>query len=69
MLTALMIWLVANPPFDTNHDIPDVLFLAQTQMEELFFMGESQMTNTLMGLYEKQTNTIILPDAGDRRKT
>ena len=34
ILTALMIWLGANTAFDTNHDIPKVLFLTQTQMEE-----------------------------------
>jgi hypothetical protein len=53
ILTALMIWLGANTPFNTNHDIPNIMFLSQTQMEEMFY---------------KESNTIILPDTWDRRK-
>ena len=68
ILTALMIWLGANTPFDTNHDIPNVLFLSQTQMEQMFYKGESKMPNTLHGLYDTESDTIILPDTWDRRK-
>jgi hypothetical protein len=68
ILTALMIWLGANTPFDTNHDIPNVLFLSQTQMEEMFYKGTDKMPNTLHGLYDKESDTIILPDTWDRRK-
>ena len=68
ILTALMIWLGANTPFDTNHDIPNVLFLSQTQMEQMFYKGKDKMPNTLHGLYDKESDTIILPDTWDRRK-
>jgi len=68
ILTALMIWLGANTSFDTNHDIPNVLFLSQTQMEEMFYKGTDKMPNTLHGLYDTESDTIILPDTWDRRK-
>ena len=69
ILTALMIWLGANTAFDTNHDIPKVLFLTQTQMEELYYPeDQDKFPNQLHGLYDKQSDTIILPDTWDRRK-
>ena len=68
ILTALMIWLGANTLFDTNHDIPNVLFLSQTQMEQMFYKGTDKMPNTLHGLYDQESDTIILPDTWDRRK-
>ena len=68
ILTALMIWLGANTSFDTNHDIPNVLFLSQTQMEEMFYKGTDKMPNTLHGLYDPESDTIILPDTWDRRE-
>ena len=67
IITALMIWLGANTPFDTNHDIPKVIFLPQEQMEKMFYKGEDEMPNTLHGLYDKESDTIILPDTWDRR--
>ena len=69
ILTALMIWLGANTTFDTNHDIPNVLFLTQTQMEELYYPEgkKDNFPNQLHGLYDKESNTIILPDTWDRR--
>ena len=70
ILTALMIWLGANTPFDTNHDIPNVLFLTQTQMEELYYTKDHEKgPNELHGLYDKESDTIILPDTWDRRKS
>ena len=68
ILTALMIWLGANTPFDTNHDIPKILFVTQAQMEEMFYTGSNKMPNTLHGLYDKESDTIILSDQWDRRK-
>ena len=68
ILTALMIWLGANTPFDTNHDIPNILFMSQDQMEQMFYKGTVKMPNTLHGLYDKESDTIILPDTWDRRK-
>ena len=69
ILTALMIWLGANTPFDTNHDIPKILFVTQAQMEEMFYTGSNKMPNTLHGLYDKESDTIILSDQWDRRKS
>ena len=68
ILTAIMIWLGANTSLDTNHDIPKVLFLPQSEMESLFYKGEGKMPNTLHGLYDKDSDTIILPDTWDRRE-
>jgi hypothetical protein len=69
ILTALMIWLGANTPFDVNHDIPKVLFLSQEQMEDLYYTNEEKdnFPNQLHGLYDKDSDTIILPDNWDRR--
>ncbi len=64
-----MIWLGANTPFDTNHDIPNVLFLTQSQMEELYYVEDQEkFPNQLHGLYNRENNTIVLPDTWDRRK-
>ena len=68
ILTALMIWLGANTPFNTNHDIPNIMFLSQTQMEEMFYKGTDKIPNTLHGLYDKESDTIILLENWDRRK-
>jgi len=68
ILTALMIWLGANTPFNTNHDIPSILFVTQAQMEQMFYKGDNKMPNTLHGLYDKESDTIILSDQWDRRK-
>jgi len=68
ILTALMIWLGANTPFNTNHDIPNILFVTQDQMEEMFYKGDNKMPNTLHGLYDKESDTIILSEKWDRRK-
>lgn len=69
ILTALMIWLGANTQLDTNHDIPKVLFLPQAQMEALYYPeGEREkFPNQLHGLYDKDSDTIILPETWDRR--
>lgn len=70
ILTALMIWLGANTPLDTNHDIPKILFLSQDKMEKLYYVQEqeSNPNNKLHGLYDTDKDTIILLDTWDRRK-
>ena len=70
ILTALMIWLGANTTLDTNHDIPKVLFLPQAQMEKLYYPEEQENlpNNKLHGLYDTESDTIILLDTWDRRK-
>ena len=70
ILTALMIWLGANTPLDTNHDIPKILFLSQDKMEKLYYVQEqeSNPNNKLHGLYDTDKDTILLLDTWDRRK-
>ena len=69
ILTALMIWLGANTPLDTNHDIPKILFLSQDKMEKLYYVqGQDSNPNKLHGLYDTDKDTIILLDTWDRRK-
>ena len=68
IITALIIWLGANTPYNTNFDLPTVIFLPQDQMEEMFYKGSNKMPNTLHGLYDKESDTIILSDQWDRRK-
>jgi len=69
ILTALMIWLGANTTLDTNHDIPKVVFLPQDKMEQLYYVDEPEkLPNELHGLYDTESDTIILRDTWDRRK-
>ena len=69
ILTALMIWLAANTTLDTNHDIPKVVFLPQDKMEQLYYVDEpDKLPNELHGLYDTDSDTIILRDTWDRRK-
>ena len=69
ILTALMIWLGANTTLDTNHDIPKVVFLPQDKMEQLYYIDEPEkLPNELHGLYDTESDTIILRDTWDRRK-
>ena len=68
ILTALMIWLGANTPFSTNFDIPKVVFLPQAQLEQLFYGDNEYMPDSLHGMYNKDQDTIYLPDTWDRRE-
>jgi hypothetical protein len=67
ILTALMIWLGANTQFDTNHDIPVVVFLPQETMEQMFYGDNKYEPDSLHGMYHRDTDTIYLPDTWDRR--
>ena len=69
ILTALMIWLGANTTLDTNHDIPKVVFLPQEKMEQMYYVDEPEkLPNELHGIYDTDSDTIILRDTWDRRK-
>ena len=69
ILTALMIWLGANTTLDTNHDIPKVVFLPQEKMEQIYYVDEPEkLPNELHGIYDTDSDTIILRDTWDRRK-
>tara|TARA_B100000214_G_scaffold372866_1_gene351971 strand:- start:677 stop:1144 length:468 start_codon:yes stop_codon:yes gene_type:complete len=67
ILTALMIWLGANTPFQTNHELPKVVFLPIEQMEQMFYGDNDYEPDQLHGMYNKEMDTIYLPDDWDRR--
>lgn len=67
IITALMIWLGANTHFDTNHDIPAVIFLPQDELNSMYFSEQHDDTSTLHGFYNRDMDTIFLPDTWDRR--
>ena len=67
IITALLIWLGANSDFNVDMDIPQVLFLPQAQMEQMYYQG-SEKHGDLHAFYDTKRDTIILPDTWDRRK-
>ncbi len=67
ILTALLIWIGANTYFNTNHDVPQVIFLPQGQLNQMYYKDLPHDGNTLHGLYHTETDTIYLPDTWDRR--
>lgn len=68
ILTAIIIWIGANTYFNTNHDIPMVIFLPQEKLNQMYYKETPHDGNSLHGLYDKDTDTIYLPDTWDRRK-
>ena len=68
ILTALMIWLGANTPFSTNFDVPTVMFLPQEQLDHMFYGNNEYEPDQLHGMYNKEFDTIYLPDDWDRRE-
>lgn len=68
ILVAIMLWLSSNTYFNTNHELPKVIFLPQEQLNEMYYEEQEHGSNSLHGLYEKETDTIYLPDTWDRRK-
>ena len=52
ILTALMIWISANTYYNTDHPLPNVVFLPQEEMNKM---------------YDKEKDIIILPDTWDSR--
>ena len=59
ILTALMIWLGTNTPFNTNVDLPKVVFLPQNTMEQMFYGDNDYEPDQLHGLYNKDIDTMI----------
>ena len=68
IITALMIWLGANTTFDTNHDTPMVVFLPQSELNQMYYNEPKVKNSDLHGLYDKDSDIIYLPDDWDRRK-
>ncbi len=68
ILTALMIWLGANTPFNTNFDVPVVVFLPQEEMNSMYYKDNEHEPNSLHGMYDKENDIIYLPDDWDRRE-
>ena len=67
ILTALMIWLGANTPFQAYHELPKVVFLPIETMEQMFYGDNEYEPDQLHGMYNKDVDTIYLPDDCDRR--
>lgn len=68
ILTAMIIWLGANSNLDTNHDVPLVIFLPQDQLNHMYYKDSAHDGNKLHGLYDRDKDTIFLPDTWDRRR-
>lgn len=68
ILTALMIWLGANTPFNTNFDVPVVVFLPQEEMNSMYYKDNEHEPNSLHGMYDKENDIIYLSDDWDRRE-
>ncbi len=66
ILTALMIWLGTNTPLSVNHELPNVLFLPQEKMEQIFYGDNEYEPEQLHGMYNKETDTIILAEDWNR---
>ena len=69
ILTALMIWLGANTSFDTNHDIPNVLFLTQSQMETLYYPEKYAGTADLICKYQGQDVLVDFKQSNRPKKS
>jgi hypothetical protein len=67
IVTAIMIWLGANTQFDTNHDIPTIIFLPQEKLNSMYFNDNDHDPESLHGMYNKKKNIIYLRDDWDRR--
>ena len=67
ILTALMIWISANTFYNTDHPLPNVIFLKQAEMNALYYKDNEHEPNDLHGMYNKEENVIILPDTWDIR--
>ena len=66
ILTALMIWLGTNTPLSVNHELPNVMFLPQEKMEQMFYGDNEYEPEQLHGMYNKETDTIILAEDWNR---
>ena len=58
ILTALMIWLGANTPFQASQELPKVIFLPIEHMEQMFYGDNDYESDQLHGLYDKNVDTI-----------
>ena len=66
ILTALMLWLSANTPFQAHPELPKVVFLPIETMEQMFYGDNEYEPDQLHGMYNKDIDTIYLPDDWNR---
>ena len=66
ILTALMLWLSANTPFQAHPELPKVVFLPIETMEQMFYGDNEYEPDQLRGMYNKDIDTIYLPDDWNR---
>ena len=62
ILAWLMIWLGTNTYFNADHPQPNVVLLPQAEMNALYYKDNDHEPDSLMGLYDKERDLIILPD-------
>ena len=67
ILTALMIWISANTYYNTDHPLPNVVFLPQEEMNKMYYKDNEHEPDSLHGMYDKEKDIIILPDTWDSR--
>ena len=65
ILAWLMIWLGTNTYFNADHPQPNVVLLPQAEMNALYYQDNDHEPDSLMGLYDKERDLIILPDDWD----
>ena len=58
----LMLWLGTNTYLNADHPHPTVILMPQAEMNSLYFKDNDHEPDSLHGLYNKEDDTIILPD-------
>ena len=68
IITALILWISANTYYNTDHPLPNILFLSQEEMNSMYYKDNDHEPNSLHGMDDKDNDLIILPDTWDGRK-
>ena len=54
ILTALMIWISANTYYNTDHPLPNVVFLPKEEMNKMYYKDNEHEPDSLHGMYDKE---------------
>lgn len=57
-----MLWLGTNTYLNADYPHPTVILMPQAEMNSLYFKDNDHEPDSLHGLYNKEDDTIILPD-------
>ena len=68
IITALILWISANTYYNTDHPLPNIVFLSQEEMNSMYYKDNDHEPNSLHGMYDKDNDLIILPDTWDGRE-